>query len=220
MDNCFIMFKGKVFRQIIGIPMGIDPAPFIANLFLHFYENKYINSLINSGNLTLAYKLARIFRYLYDLLGLNDCGNFLKVCKTIYPSELILSCTDNLNVQADYLDLNLSIENEFFSSKLFDKRDNFSFKVINFPCMKYSNIPSEPSYGIYLSQILRICRNCTNVHDFNESLIKLTDQFLDKSFKVNKLYKIFLKFINNYEKEWCKFGALPGTPHAFDSIET
>ena len=50
-DNCFIVFKGKVYRQSIGIPMGIDPAPFIANLFLHHYENNYMYSLINSGDL-------------------------------------------------------------------------------------------------------------------------------------------------------------------------
>ena len=45
-DNFFIMFKGKVYLQTIGIPMEIDPAPFIANLFLYYYENGYIHSLI------------------------------------------------------------------------------------------------------------------------------------------------------------------------------
>ena len=78
-DNCYIVFKGKVYRQNIGVPMGIDPAPFIANLFLHFYENRYVYSLINSGNLYNAKKLANNFRYLDDLLGLNDKGFFSQV---------------------------------------------------------------------------------------------------------------------------------------------
>ena len=41
-DRCYIEFKGKVYRQHIGIPMGVDPAPFIANLFLHYSESRYI----------------------------------------------------------------------------------------------------------------------------------------------------------------------------------
>jgi len=42
LDNCFFMTGKKLFRQIIGIPMGSDPAPFFANLFLYFYENKWL----------------------------------------------------------------------------------------------------------------------------------------------------------------------------------
>ena len=211
-DNCFILFKGKVYRQTIGIPMGIDPAPFIANLFLHYYENNYMNSLINSGNLSLASKLSRSFRYLDDLLGLNELGSFEEVQRTIYPNELILSRTDNLGKQANYLDLNLKCDNDFFKSSLYDKRDDFKFEVINFPCMKYSNIPTKPSYGIFLSQMIRICRNCTNVVDFNKSMTKIALEFLNKNFIKINLYKIYLKFIDNYEKEWCKFGFLPEVP--------
>lgn len=40
MNNCYFKFGNKVLRQIISIPMGSDPAPFIANLFLYYYENK------------------------------------------------------------------------------------------------------------------------------------------------------------------------------------
>ena len=44
----------------------------------------------------------------------------------------------------------------FYNIKLFDKRDGFNFKVINYPCLTYSNVPTSQSYGIYLSQLLRI----------------------------------------------------------------
>ena len=40
MDNCHFTFGEKLFRQIVGIPMGSDPAPFMANLFLYHFENK------------------------------------------------------------------------------------------------------------------------------------------------------------------------------------
>ena len=35
-DNSYMMYKGEIYRQFIGIPMGIDPAPFMANFFLVF----------------------------------------------------------------------------------------------------------------------------------------------------------------------------------------
>ena len=44
--------------------------------------------------------------------------------------------------------------NGFFNCNLFDKRDDFKFKVINYPCLNFSNIPVQPAYGIYLSQLL------------------------------------------------------------------
>ena len=76
--------------------------------------------------------------------------------------------------RACYLDLIVSFENYFLL------RDDFSFKVMNFPCKKYSNIL------IVIS-----------------SMIKLTLEFIDKSFDKLNLLKIYLKFIENYEKEWC-----------------
>ena len=213
LDNCYILFKGKVYRQIIGVPMGIDPAPFIANLFLHFYENAYMHSLIKSGEIYRAIKLSNIFRYLDDLLGLNDNGNFDRVSSKIYPKELALSRTDNKGKQADYLDMNINFDKKgFFHSKLYDKRDHFDFNVINFPCMKYSNIPSNPAYGIYLSQILRISRICTDFGDFSSAILKLSQEFLNKGFDKCRLATKFDRFVNDYEKEWAKFGELPSLP--------
>ena len=35
--NAYFQVRSKMFRQIIGIPMGLDPAPFIANLIFYVY---------------------------------------------------------------------------------------------------------------------------------------------------------------------------------------
>ena len=83
--------------------------------------------------------------------------------------------------------MNVDTEGAFFKSKLFDKRENFSFKVINFPCMKYSNIPATPSYGIFLSQLMRISRISTKLEDFQNSTEKLSREFLNKGFKKERL---------------------------------
>ena len=124
-----------------------------------------------------------------------------------------MSRTDRDGIHADYLDLDVSIDDYgYFNSKLFDKRHDFKFKVINFPCLTYSNIPTMPSYGIYLSQLLRVCRICTNINDFYEAMDKITKEFLNKGFSKGLLAKQFKKFIEFYEVEWCKFGVLPELP--------
>ena len=103
--------------------------------------------MLNSGDIANAKKLSNSFRYLDDLLSLNDKGFFDNVSKLIYPPELTLSRTDKDGIQADYLDLDISISaNGFFNCNLFDKRDDFKFKVINYPkCLNFSNIPVQPA---------------------------------------------------------------------------
>ena len=49
------------------------------------------------------------------------------------------------------------INHDRFSTTLYDKRDSFSFDIVNFPHMS-SNIPSKPAYGVYISQLIRIGR--------------------------------------------------------------
>ena len=67
MDNCFFTLGDHIFRQIIGIPMGSDPAPFMANLFLYFYEAKYVKE-VKKNDLSTARKFRYTFRFIDDLL--------------------------------------------------------------------------------------------------------------------------------------------------------
>ena len=82
-DNAYFDVGGKIFKQEIGIPMGSDPAPFIANLFLYFYENNFMEKLKKS-DLPRARNLRHVFRFIDDLIALNDKDEFLKLHKEIY----------------------------------------------------------------------------------------------------------------------------------------
>ena len=64
------------------------------------------------------------------------------------------------------MDLHLSIANGFVSSKIYDKRDDFDFDIVNFPFLD-GNVPRRPSYGVYISQLIRFARVCSHVVDFN-----------------------------------------------------
>ena len=73
-DNSYVVFHDKVYRQIIGIPMGTNCAPFLVNIFLHVYEYEYLSKLVEGEDLDTARKLAQTFRYQDDCIAINDNG--------------------------------------------------------------------------------------------------------------------------------------------------
>ena len=82
----------------------------------------------------------------------------------IYPTELQLNKANSSDTEAPFLDL--SITNGIVSSKIYDIRDDFNFKIINFPFLD-GDVPRSPSYSVYFSQLIRFARVCSNVDEFN-----------------------------------------------------
>ena len=78
------------------------------------------------------------------------------------------------------MDLHLSISNGFVSSKINDKRDDIGFDIVKFPFLD-GDVPRRPSYGVYISQLIRCARVCSHVEDF---II----------YKVMKYRKILMKY--------------------------
>ena len=72
----------------------------------------------------------------------------------IYPTELQLNNANSSDTEALFLDLNLSITNGIVSSKIYDKRDDFNFEIVNFPFLD-GDVPRSPFYGVYISQLIR-----------------------------------------------------------------
>ena len=60
----------------------------------------------------------------------------------------------------------MSITNGIVSSKIYDKRHDFNLKIVNFPFLD-GDVPRSPSYGVYISQLIRFARVCSIVNDFN-----------------------------------------------------
>ena len=86
----------------------------------------------------------------------------------IYPAELQLNKANSSDTEAPVLDLNLSITKGIVSFKIYDKRDDFNFDIVNFPFLD-RDVPRSPSYGVYISQLIRFV--CSNVDDFNNRKI-------------------------------------------------
>ena len=166
LDNCYFSIGNMVFRQVIGIPMGSDPAPFMANLFLYFYENRYVLNL-KKQNLMLARRFCNTFRYIDDLCAINDNGEFERTFKDIYPMELELKKENSDQFSATFLDLDIKIDSRTFHTHIYDKRDSFPFSIIRMP-YRDSNIPSRMFYGCIGAEIQRIARTTTDKMMFIE----------------------------------------------------
>ena len=111
----------RVFKQTIGILMGTDCTPLLANFF---YEYKYVK-----GKLKDNHKLARLVkhtvRYIDDLLTLNN-PSFQREIPNIHPPQLQLEKTTEA---PDKLSHNcLQIQGRKFKTSVYDKRD--AFKLI------------------------------------------------------------------------------------------
>ena len=63
---------------------------------------------------------------------------------------------------------------------LYDKRDDFTFPIVNFPFIS-SNIPASPAYGVYISQLLHYSRACAEYIDFLDRAQMLGQKLLQRS---------------------------------------
>ena len=89
LDKCFFSIGNIIMVQVIGIPMGSDPAPFFANLFLSHKEADWLKAQCKVATIKIP-KINNSFRFNVDLLSLNDDTTFEKHYKDIYPTELEL----------------------------------------------------------------------------------------------------------------------------------
>ena len=197
-DNIYVGFGGHLFQETVGIPMGTNCAPLLADFFLYSYENEFLNKLIKEGK---TKKLARMFnfsyRYIDDLISFNN-KRFNEFISDIYSKELIIPETTESTSVASYLDLIFTKdENNNITTKLYDKRDAFGFHIVNFPFMS-SNIPSASAYGVYVSQLIRYVSCCSNYSDFLSRHRALVTKLLSQVYKINRLSNTFKKFYGRH----------------------
>ena len=85
-------------------------------------------------------------RYLDDLLNINR-PYFEGIVNSIYPPQLQLNKANTSDTEAPFLDLHLYISNGFVSSKIYNKRDDFEFDIVNSPFLD-GDFPRSTSYGV------------------------------------------------------------------------
>ena len=177
----FIRFGTELYRQTIGIPMGTNCAPLVADLFLFCYERDFMKSLSREDQAVIIEAFNSTSRYLDDLLNIDNIY-FDQMVDRIYPTEI---------------EQILPIPRQLFwtvSTKTYDKRDDFDFDIVNFPFLD-GDVPRRTSYGYtYLNlldspELLQVLMTLTTV------IKSLLPNFLGRAIVILNFVRRFQNFI-------------------------
>ena len=101
LDNIYIRFGNKLYRQIVGIPMGTNCAPLVADLFLFCYERDFMTSLSDNNKADIIRAFNSTSRYLDDLLNIDN-PYFEGMVNQMYPHELQLNKANTSDTEAPF----------------------------------------------------------------------------------------------------------------------
>ena len=185
--------------------MGTNCAPLVADLFLFCYERDFMMSLSDDKQADIIDAFNTTSRYLDDILNIDNVYFDIMVSQ-VYSSELELNKANTSDNKAALLDLHLSISNDIVSTKIYDKRDDFDFEIVNFPFLD-GDVPRSTSNGVYISQLICFARASRYVADINTRNKFLTQKLLKQGYPYHKLRKTFSKFYRPYYDLISKFQA-------------
>ena len=104
-----------------------------------------------------------------------------------------------IQYHSSFLDLLLKIDKDGrLRVKIYDKRDDFNFDIVNFPFL-CGNVPQLPSYGVYISQLIRYARASTSYDEFLSRSCRLTSKLLRQGFERFKLISVFKIFYGRHK---------------------
>ena len=196
LDNIYIRFGSKLYKQIVGIPMGTNCAPLVADLFLFCYERDLMLFLSEDNQSDVIEAFNSTSRYLDDLLNIDN-DFFDSMVNRIYPSEFQFNKTNVSDTEASLLDLHLSLSDGFVKTKIYDKRVDFDFDIVNYSFLDGDD-PRLTSYGVYISQLIRFARVSSHIDGFNTRNKVLTDKLPRQGYRYHKLRKAFSKFYRRH----------------------
>ena len=155
-------------------------------------------------NNLLARKFSHTFRFIDDLLAINDGGMFEKYYKDIYPKELELKKENTKSNFCSFLDLSISIQNNTFLTSLYDKRDDYNFKIVRLP-YRSSNIPKKMCISSVLAEILRIARVTSTFQPFVTSVKVLVKRMTSQGAHIIDIKTSSRKIIKKHWEDFEKY---------------
>ena len=197
-DNIFVSFGGTLFQQVVGIPMGTNCAPLLADLFLYSYESEFLQKLVKIRRFMrleplISHTGILMTFYLSIILDLQNFFHWyifqswkLKRPQIQLRPHHFWTYTSNLT----------TVVNSVLKFMINGTTSNF--KIINFPNM-CSNIPASPAYGVYISQLIRYARASSNYSYFLKRHLHLRNRLLDQGYKKICLIRSLKKFIFRYQ---------------------
>ena len=192
-DNIYVRCGGQLFRQMVGIPMGTNCDPLLADLFLYSCGGGFLDGLIKEGRGELVGGFSLSYRYIDGLVSFSG-KRFGEFISDICLRGLAVSGAAESASVASYLDLLFTRDRgNGMAAELCDRRGAFGFRVVNFPFMSGS-VPSAPACGVYASQLVRYARCCSNYSDFLIRHRALVGRLLSWGCRVDRLSNAFEGF--------------------------
>ena len=162
----------------------------MANLFLYHFESKWIKNL-KKENLQKARRFSNTFRFIDDLLTINDNDLFRENFESIYPQELKLNL-ESSGDRVTFLDIDLNNINGRLDVSLFDKRNSFSFDIVRLPFCS-SNMPSSMFYSNFGAEFIRIARVSSSLDNFCSAGKELVDRAFKQGAQLFRMEKLLKK---------------------------
>lgn len=204
--NTYVV-NGKICRkQVIGIPMGTNCAPPLANLYLYSYESGFIDRLVKAKGMNAAHKFHMTFRLIDDVLSVDNRLWTSYASRTaeevdadgvggIYPSALTLNDESISSQEVCFLGMRITCNGQVLCSDVYDKRKDFPFKVIRYPHMN-SVLPEYIPYGVYIGQLHRCFRICSDFKSFLREAVEISQTLERQGCVPTKLRRCFNNFIS------------------------
>ena len=98
----------------------------------------------------------------------------------------------------------MSITNGVVSAKIYDKGDDFNIEIVNFQFLD-GEVSCSPSYGVYISQLIRFARVRSSVDDFKNRNLFLTAKLLKQGYRFHNIRKAFSKFYHRHSELIVKY---------------
>ena len=169
------------------------------------HEKIFFQQLIDSHQNDSIVNIGDLFRYQDDLINFGGQPQRNPGIHNIYPKEMVIKNTNISPTKVTYLDMEIIVEDNKYVFKSFDKRKEFNFPSIKYPNLN-GNIPVDPAYGVFMSQLIRFCAINIKLEDFKNDVIELAETMLQQGYKYNMLKTKFKQFALNNIVRWAHFG--------------
>ena len=128
MENIYVQFEDRVYQQVVGIPLGTNCAPRIADLFLYCYKKDFMSNLHKSKKFDLVDKFNDTSRYVDTILTI-DIPKFEQHISDIYPAELQLNKASACHKESPFLYLFIEVVGDDVHTSVYD----FGFPIVKLP---------------------------------------------------------------------------------------
>ena len=195
MRNNRMRFGDIVVKQIIGVAMGMSPAPSIANLYVAIHEAKEILSFLDSSLLYLRCFIDDgLAIWLHDPDPAVDSNNFARFKNAITSGGLGWTFTKRCT-QVEFMDMTINIVGNKIETTLFEKPLALHLYIPPHSCH-----PPGVLTGLVMGNVLRIFNLCSRKDDIDEKLKLFFGRLLDRGYQAAALDPVFDRAIVNAQK--------------------